>query len=91
MNNILMIEVLDCHDTPPSVAARFWWSQNLGVTCDNKRLLAELKQEGITLPGLGVVYPKDGRAFFEALHFRFTGLDRAQPIVTVDRQGGEAD
>ena len=81
-----MIQILDYQDVPPSIAASFWWSAEDGVTCDNPRLFAELTQEGILLPNRHIVYPKDGRVFFDALPFRFTGLERAQPSVRVDGQ-----
>jgi hypothetical protein len=90
MNKILMVQILDYQDSPPSVSARFWWSSDRGLTCDKPWLFAVLQQEGIIQIGQHRVYPSDGRAFFDALPFRFTGLQRAEPAVVVDQQGGEA-
>lgn len=93
MNAILLIEVLDYHQTPPTVAVRFWWSADLGVTCDQPRTFAELAHHGIRTWRGGeakTVFPKDGRPFFDALPLRFSGTWRAQPSVPVSHQGGES-
>ena len=90
MSSILMIQILDYQDTPPSIAAKFWWSSERGLTCDNPRMLIRLQHEGILLTESRRVYPTDGRAFFDALHFRFTGLRRAQKPVQVELQEGNA-
>ncbi len=88
MSKILLIQVLDYQDTPPSIAARFWWSEESGVTCDDSQLFRQLEKEGVVIPGPKTVYPSAGRAFFDALRFRFSGLVRAQEPVTVDQKGG---
>lgn len=90
MGEILKIRILDYQDTPPSVAATFWWSAERGLTCDNSRLLALMQREGITIPGPRIVYPSDGRLFFDSLRFGFTGLERAQVPIVVEKQEGES-
>lgn len=93
MNKILMVQILDYQETPPTVAARFWWSTERGVTCDNPRMLARLRKVGILFPelqGMHKVYPADGRAFFDALPVLFRGLRHAQDPVIVEKQEGEA-
>lgn len=86
-NEILLIEILDYHNGPPTIAARFWWSNDFGVTCDEPRLMKLLEESGITVPGRSTVYPKDGRPFFDLLSFRFKGLLGAQLPVLVEQQG----
>jgi hypothetical protein len=89
MNEILMIEIIDYRNTPPCVAFRFWWSVDRGLTCDKPLLFNLLQQDGILIPGFRIVYPSDGRAFFDALPFGFNSFKRAQPPVVVEQQGGE--
>ena len=88
MNEILMVQILYFQHTPPSVLATFWWSKKRGLTCDQPRLVALLKSEGIMSDG-HLVYPSDGRAFFDALPFGFTGVERAQPPIVTEQQGGD--
>lgn len=83
-----MIEIIDYQNNPPTLAARFWWSNDHGLTCDEPRMVTLLKEEGIALPGTRIVFPRDGRVFFDALRFGFTGLLRAQVPITVDLQEG---
>ncbi|MDE2106956.1 MAG: hypothetical protein KGL39_57610, partial [Patescibacteria group bacterium] len=86
-----MVQILYYQHTPPTTMANFWWSEERGLTCDNPRLLAWMEKEGIKLhspQGSRVVFPHDGRAFFDALPFRFTGMERAQQPVIVAEQGG---
>jgi hypothetical protein len=89
MNNTWMIQILDYQDTPPRTVARFWWSDDRGISCDHAKLLKELGKRGIMAQGPKQVYPRDGRVFFDALLFRYTGLVRAQAPVLVDSQGGD--
>ena len=88
-----MVQILSYQHSPPSILATFWWSEESGLTCDNPRLLAWLEKEGIRLHspnGSHVVYPHDGRAFFDALPFGFSGMNRAQQPVLVVEQGGNS-
>lgn len=84
-----MTSILDYQETPPSVLARFWWSDAAGITCDNPSLAAWLKHQGIVVPSNRLVYPSDGRVFFDALPFGFKALEKAQPPIEVQEQGGE--
>ena len=88
MSKIFLTEILDYQDTPPTIAARFWWSEEKGLTCDNARMLERLKN-GIPVSETKRVYPADGRAFFDALPLRFNGFRGAQVPVEVNTQGGE--
>jgi len=88
MHNILKVQILYYQHVPPTVLANFWWSDERGLTCDEPLVLASLCDEGISLPGGKIVYPKDGRAFFDALPFGFTGLERAQTPTVVEEQKG---
>jgi hypothetical protein len=90
MNDILNVQILDYQDSPASIFANFWWSEERGLTCDQVLLLTLLQEEGITLPNGRVVFPSDGRVFFDALPFGFTGLERAQTPVIVEQQGGQS-
>jgi hypothetical protein len=57
----------------------FFWSPSLGVTCSDADQLELLRVEGIATPPEGApVFPRDGRAFFDAIPFRFSGLLRAE-------------
>lgn len=88
MNDIMMVEVMNYAYSPPRITARFWWSQQRGLTCDHRNLLQDLEEAGINMPGGRRLYPRDGRDFFEALQFRFSSLERALPPKAVSEQGG---
>jgi hypothetical protein len=90
MNEIWMISILDYDDTPPSVFATFWWSEGNGLTCDNPRLFELVAREGIILSNSLIVFPRDGKKFFDALPSRFNGVRSAQPAIKVDSQGGRS-
>jgi hypothetical protein len=85
---ILMVEILDYQTTPASLAARIWWSVERGLTCDNLQTADLLRANGIMIPPGRLAFPKDGRVFFDALPFGFSGLERAQNPVVVERQEG---
>jgi len=88
-NSIELIAILDNTLAPPGRIARFWWSESVGLTCDNYELASRLTKEGIAIPPTGrMVYPQDGRSFFDALCYRFCGLLSAQPPLKVAKQGG---
>ena len=89
MNEILMVQILYYQQTPPTILANFWWSTKNGLTCDQPRLISLLQKEGIRLPDSSLVYPSDGRVFFDSLPLRFNGVERAQAPVVIDQQGGK--
>lgn len=89
VNTCELVAVWDHTAKPPRVVARFWWSDARGLTCDNAEIAECLADEGIATPPEGkIIYPAAGRAFFDALRFRFCSLLAAQRPVMVPRQGG---
>lgn len=93
-HKVLMIEVLDCHREPPTVATRFWWSAERGVTSDKPWILGMFGRDGIHFWHDGketTVYPRDGRPFFDALPVHFSGLWSASEPTVVESQEGSAE
>jgi len=68
------IDVVSHAGGSPERICSFWWSQAWGVTCDDAESLARLTAEGIaTAPAGEIVFPRDGRKFFDALETHFSG------------------
>ena len=52
----------------------FWWSRAGGVTSDNADLIEQLAKDGVSAPpDGGIVFPADGKRFFDALLIHFSG------------------
>lgn len=88
--SIEMIEIMSYSGPSPKVMARVYFSSELGLTCDHPLFAEDEVFEGVVLPpGDKVLYPKDGRPYFDALKFKYDGSYLgALPAVVVDEQKG---
>ncbi|BET67196.1 hypothetical protein ASA1KI_21140 [Opitutales bacterium ASA1] len=81
----MQVRILNFRTEPESVFAVFTLDRAGRVSCTNPAVLEHLAEEGITVPSERpdalprIVYPKDGRAFMDALPHHFTGMLRVQP------------
>lgn len=68
------IDLYSYSTTPPERVCSFWWTDGRGVTCSSSEYLAELAKTGIASPPEGaLIYPRDGRVFFDNLTTHFSG------------------
>lgn len=71
------IDILDQTEMPSALVCAFFFSDQR-VTCSSAEIMERLEEEGIATPPEGErVFPRDGRKFFDALRWRYSGLLRA--------------
>jgi hypothetical protein len=80
------IDLIDHSGGSEDLVCAFFYSEGVGVTCSSAEHLQILVDTGIAAPPDGeIVFPKDGRRFFDALPVAFSGsLLRASQPRTVD-------
>lgn len=68
------IDLVDHSEAPPELVCAFFWSASTGLTCSDPERLAVLAETGIAAPPEGqLVFPRDGKRFFDSLLTQFSG------------------
>jgi len=85
MATVERIDFNDLSGEKPELICSFFWSEATGVRCSSPDMMEDMERNGIATPPGGVkVYPRDGRAFFEALKWRCSSfLEVTAPRMVV--------